>query len=266
MRRLFFMPVLILVLSLLAGCGDTEDPPSPLDAAREESSLPLPGTTQAPLPSDTPWPTAWPTMTPAIVRPTFTPTRTPTPFPTRDRTTGTEEPIDNYTIPGDWLHQPFTDEDGNERTLDEFQGRAVVVHMLSASCDLCIEQQQILLQAIQDRYDIDQLSNTVFLALGVNERETPSMIRAVLERQLLEQWSTVELLENEDIPADWLAGIASPELLDALETDFGPEVRESDGMVVIVIEPDGLAHLTPNGLVDFTTLRDAITFYGNPVE
>jgi hypothetical protein len=264
MKRLLLLT--ILVIFALAACGgDNESPPSQLDAPFEDSSLPLPGTTVAPVATVTPWPTPW-TTTAAPSGPTITPRPSVTAVPTRDRTTGTEEPIDNSMVPGDWLSQPFTDAAGNERTLAEFAGRAVVIHLLSASCDLCIEQERILMQAVQDRYDIDQLSDTVFLALGVLERETPSMIQAVLQQQLADSWSTVELLQRDDVPADWLAGIASPELLDALERDFGPEVRDPDGLVIIVIEPDGYAHLTPPGLVNFTTLRDAITFYSNPVE
>ena len=264
MKRLLLLT--ILVIFALAACGgDNESPPSQLDAPFEDSSLPLPGTTVAPVATITPWPTPWPT-TAVPSGPTITPRPSVTAVPTRDRTTGTEEPLDNDIVPGDWLFQPFTDAAGNDRTLAEFAGRAVVIHLLSASCDLCIEQERILMQAVQDRYDIDQLSDTVFVALGVLDRETPSMIETVLQQQLADNWSTVELLQRNDVSADWLAGIAGSDLLDALERDFGPEVRNPDGLVIIVIEPDGYAHLTQPGLVSFATLRDAITFYSNPVD
>lgn len=242
---------LIAVLALIASCSGADSPPEPAQAPALSPVSPA----GAQL-TRTPWPTVWPTDTP----------RPATPYPTPDLTSRTEEPLDNFIMPGAWLNAPFTDIDGAQRTLADYAGRLVIVHTLAAGCDLCIDQQRMLAQAIQDRYDINVLPDAVYLALGVEPGETPALIESVVRERLGEQWATIELVYQDDVAGDYITGLASDALRRELERAFGSGAVDPLAQTVIVVEPDGLAHLTTEGLVDWRELRDVITAYGFPPE
>jgi hypothetical protein len=263
MRKTWSLLLIVVIVALaLFGCQDErKSDPTQLDAAAREAERQTQQALQAPRATNTPWPTPWPATA------TRTPARTPsspTPWPTKDRSDATNEPTDNDVVQGQWLLASFTDESGQARRLEEFIGRAVVVQFVSASCAICIEQQQILLQTIQERYESGLLTDTVFMMLGVIPGETPGLIRSTFQSQLPDNWATVDLVESEDTPSDIIYGIASSDLLAALENAFGPNVLLPEAALMIIIETDGLAHPFAEGIVDFTTLRDAITAYGNP--
>jgi len=250
--RLIWIALLLAAL-VLAACDD--------DVESQRTQLDVPNPTATPIPpTNTPWPTSWPTAT----RVSRTPRPTATPFPTPDPEEGTDEPLDNYIVPGDWQRAAFVDADGEQRTLQEFADRPIVIHTLSATCDLCLEQHQALLAAIRDRHESNDLTDNVFLALGVVEGESAALLRDVLQESLADQWATVDLLAQDDLAADYMVGSASPELLDALEREFGPEAIQPIALTVIVVEPNGLAHLMPEGMVTMEALRDAISFYQYP--
>ncbi|MBN1203192.1 MAG: hypothetical protein JXJ20_15185 [Anaerolineae bacterium] len=258
MQRFMTLSLILVAALGLAACGGEDDtgPVSPLDRPTQTSTLPPMPTEAATLPLlPSPTATHW-----AIA--TEQPTRTP--YPTPDRSDATDEPLDNYYVPGDWLFKPFEDETGTYRTLDEFLGRAVIVHTLSASCDICVEQQRRIMAAIEDRYLIGDLTDTVFLALSVDENDTPALLHSVLQKQLGADWLSAETLMREDVPADYMVGTASQDLVTELERTFGPTASQADGVAVIVIEPDGLAHLMQDGLVSEEALIEAISFYSNP--
>lgn len=251
-----------LLAVFLAACGDSPDRPTQLDDAARAHPLTqtaLAGPTSIPQATETPWPTQWPTATP---RPTLPPS--PSPYPTRDRSGATEVPVGQLVPRGEWLTLPFTDDTGEMRTLAEFVGRAVVLHTLSASCQICVEQQQHILQAALDRHEIGLLTDTVFVALTVLPDESAARLRRALQAALGEQWAIVELILSDDVPADYVFGAASKALRAALVQDFGPEAALPEAATVIVIEPDGTAHLLVEGLVDWRDVRDAITQVGNP--
>ncbi len=252
--------LLVIALTLVACDGEPSDKPSQLDAAANAQHLTQTAQAQ---PTHTPWPTEWPSATPPF---TLAPTAariSPTPYPTRDRSGPTEVPMGTLIPRGDWLSLPFTDDAGETRTLDEFLGRAVVLQTLSASCAICIEQQGRLLVAAQDRYDLGLLTDTVFVALDVVPGESAARLHRALQAGLSEQWPTAELILSDEVAADYIFGAASPALVAALERDFGPGAAIPEAVTVIVIEPDGTAHLLYEGLVDWHDLRDAITLFGN---
>ncbi len=253
----------LLIMFVLAGCKTgKKETPTQLDAAHQEAQR---LTAQAPSATWTPWPTPWPataTRTPQRATPT------PTPWPTKDPD-ATEAVVENLTAEtaqGDWLLKPFTDEHGQEHTLADFTGRPIILETISASCAICIEQQQVIAQAIQDRADQGVLSDTVFIALGVIPGETPGLIQSVMQDQLGADWAPIENVRSEDTPSDYLFGVASDELLKTLAATFGPTVLDPEEVMVIVIEKNGLAHPFPTGEVSFRSLRDAITAYANPPE
>jgi len=257
-----------LLIALLLGiavsaCNSESDPTSTPAPATDPALTTEPAQQAEPSPAigEEPQTTLAPTLTPSPTSPS-NPTRTP--YPTPGRGDGTEEPPEDYVLPGAWLYAPFTDTDGVERTLEDFIGRGVVVQVTTASCDLCVEQHQFLLAAIQDRYDLGLLPDTVFIALGIEQQETPGLIRTVLQTELADAWDTVELLDDPDVPAGWLAGIASVDLVDALAEAFGPHTKTASELTTIVIQPDGLAFQFTGTLADASTLRSAISAYGNP--
>ncbi len=246
----------------LTACGGSSDRPTQLDDAARALRLTqtaLVQPTSVPQATETPWPTPWPTAT---ARPTLHPS--PSPYPTRDRTGATEVPVGQLVPRGEWLTLPFTDDTGETRTLAEFVGRAVVLHTLSASCQICFEQQQHILLAAEDRHEIGLLTDTVFVALDVLPNESAARLRRALQDALGEQWAIVELILSDDVPAEYIFGAASGALRAALVNDFGPEAALPETATVIVIEPDGTAHLLYEGLVDWHDVRDAITQFSNP--
>ena len=247
---------LMSVVLILAACqSETKDEPTELDVARRQTE-----TVQA-QPTNTPWPTPWPTDTPTI-RQSPVPSRTPVPTPDPD--TSTEEPFDNYVVPGDWFYETFTDSSGDTYTFEDFVGRGVIFQPMTSTCEMCTEQQRLLMDAIQDRHDSGLLGDMVFIALDVNPDEPVTLLSDVLQRGLADQWRTVELLRGDDVPADYLVASASEDLVAALERDFRPDVTIPETLTMIVIDSDGLAHLLPEGMVDFRDLRTAIQIYGNP--
>lgn len=253
--------VLILLALVLSSCKQkTKEKPTQLDAAYQEAQR---LTQQAPRPTRTPFPTEWPPTATRLPRPTPV---SPTPWPTQDPN-ATEAVVENLStgVPqGDWLLTPFTGEDGQQHTLQEYLGRAVVLETVSSSCSVCIEQQQNLLQAIRDRSDMHLLTDTVFIALGMVPGETPSLIKAAFQSQLGADWATVQMVQSADTPSDYIFAQASADLRQALQDTFGPGVIVPENVNVIVIEKTGITHLFPPGVVSFTDLRDAITAYGNP--
>jgi hypothetical protein len=248
----------LLVIVGLAACkGETKSPPSQLDLEVRASNMTQ--TAQAAVATSTPWPTPWPTATRVIPREPAT----ITPYPTRDRSNSTEEPCDNCVVQGDWLYQPFTDENGQERTLSEFLGHLVILESVSSSCETCTEQQQNIMTAARDRYNNGLLTDTVFVALGVEPGESPSLIKTVLQRQLGPAWGMVPLLQSGETGGDYVFGVASQDLVAALERDFGAESSDPNTPFVLVIESDGLARRLVQGMVNISDLRDAITAYAN---
>ena len=254
----FFRPLLIALLLgvVISACGSqtgSNAVPS-ITAESTQHALPTPskiGETQLVAPTITPSPTR-------AARPTRTP------YPTPDPSDGTEEVPEDYVLPGEWLYTPFTDTNGMERTLEDFIGRGVIVQIVSTTCDLCLEQHRYLLAAIQDRYDLGLLPDTAFIALSVEQQETPRLIQAVFQNELADAWSTVETLEDPGVSADWLAAVASPELVDALVQTFGPHIKTASELTTIIIQPDGLAHQLTGTLASPSIFRDAISAYGNP--
>ncbi len=251
---------------ILTACGsdDKKSSKSQLDSPNEPNALPLPGTTQAPLVAPT-YPPTW-TASPAVRTrvPEATRPAARTAYPTPNPDDRTPEPLETYVVPSEWFDLPFTDEDGNTRTISEFLGRGMVIQTMSAGCDFCMEQQQYLVDAIQNRIEMGVLPDTVFLILSVNQNETPSVVKSVLQNQLGEEkWAVVETLYEEDTAADWIVGVASRELVEALETAFARPISDMENQAVIVVEPDGLAHQTAEGIVDTNNLLLAISFYGN---
>lgn len=260
LSRTVCITLLATALTLAACGGESSDRPSQLDTAANAQRLTQTAQAQ---PTRTPWPTEWPSATPPPTLPPTVARISPTPYPTRDRSGPTEVPMGTLIPRGDWLSLPFTDDGGETRTLDQFMGRAVVLQTLSASCAICIEQQGRLLVAAQDRYDLGLLSDTVFVALDVVPGESAARLRRALQAGLSEHWPTAELILSDDVAADYVFGAAGPALVAALERDFGPDAAIPEAVTVIVIEPDGTAHLLYEGLVDWHDLRDAITLFGN---
>ncbi|HVO71249.1 MAG TPA: hypothetical protein VMT24_14460 [Aggregatilineaceae bacterium] len=259
MRNIQRLGVLVLpvIVGLAACTGKTKSSPSQLDLEYQARSMTQ--TAQAAGVTNTPWPTPWSTATRVIPRerPTITP------YPTRDRSNSTEEPCDNCVVQGDWLYKPFMDENGQQRSLSEFLGRLVILESVSSSCETCGEQQQNIMTAARDRYNYGLLTDTVFVALGVVPGESPSLIKTVLQRQVGPMWGVVPLLQGGDTGGDYVFGVASPDLVAALERDFGAESGDPNSPFVLVIESDGLARRLVQGMVNISDLRDAITDYAN---
>ncbi|HOG47987.1 MAG TPA: PDZ domain-containing protein, partial [Anaerolineae bacterium] len=69
-----------------------------------------------------------------------------------------------------------------------------------------------------------------------------------LQAALGDYWPTAELILSDDVPADYVFGAASSALVAALERDFGPDAAIPEAVTIIVIEPDGTAHLLYEGL------------------
>jgi hypothetical protein len=249
----------VLLGIAVAACNSESDTPRTPSATADpiQQALPSPTDTQA----ETQLLAATSTFLPS---PTSASRPTRTPYPTPGPGDGTEEPPEDYVLPGDWLYAPFTDASGTERTLEEFLGRGIIVQITSASCGMCVEQHEFLLAAIQDRHDLNLLPDTVFIVMGINQQETPDLIRTVLQNELPDAWPTVERLDDPEVPADWLAAVASPDLIDALALAFGPHTRTVSELTTIVIQPDGLAFQFTGTLTHTNTLRDAISAYGNP--
>jgi hypothetical protein len=250
MRAIFCL--LLILVCLLTACQEEEKTPQmPLDALRQDTAAP----------TGSPPAAATAVLTRAYI--TATPEPSSTPFPTPNLTQVTDSPLDNVVLPGDWSDAPFQDESGGDHVLNEFRGREVVIQVVSAMCAPCIEQQQYLLAAIQDRLDNGLLPNAVFLTLGVSQQEPVSLIETVFKRELGKSWSTAETLLQGGTGADWMVGLASPQLVTALEDAFGPDAVRPEALTIIVVEPGGMAHITAAGLDDTSSLITIIMAYGS---
>lgn len=263
-QRVLWAAVIGAIL-LLAGCqGDTKESPTQLDAPFQNAPF-LTQTAQAGIKTNTPWPTPWPTEERAA---TSTPRATSSPFPSPTPNDGTPEVLDNIVTQGEWLYLPMTDEAGELRTLDEFLGRAVVVHTVSGLCSMCLEQEQYLLESVQDRHDYQLLGDTVVLVLNTVPTEPPSLVRAVFQEQLSLDaygvaWPTAELLAGPDTPADYLIATASQELVDALARDLGQRTVDPTFGALFLIDQIGQVHFFSEGMVDNRELINGITAYAD---
>lgn len=243
-HRVLLMILLVLTLAACGGDDPDDKPDSPAPAADSEGVPTGAGATATvPPPTDVP-------PTPAI--------------PTPDYTSGTPHPIENFTLPGDWRVGAFDTPDGARHRLIDFDGRGVILHLMSATCERCAEQHLNLLRAADELRRIDYLPDTVFVALGISPLEPPTLITNMLQTQLGDDWSLVTALRD-DPAADWMAGVATDQLVRHLTSAFGSAVTDTSQHVLIVIEPNGLAHLLADpGYFDTRTLREVIEFYGNP--
>lgn len=258
MRRLLrpTMIIVLLVSLLLAACDDggESDSQTQLDAPFRAATL----TAEVPTATVTAIPTEWSTPTP---RPSATAPPTFTPYPLRERDNGTEEPFDDFIAPSsDWLDAEFYDAEGEARTLREFLGRVVLIHTLGINCDLCPDQQRTIAQVVQDRFEIEQMTDQVVLALGVAD-DDPDLLRSVIQRWTGDDWASLAQLEDDATQAEFIVAQASQALIDALVRDFGPLAGEPDGLTLILIERDGVGHVMTEGLVRDREIRNGLTFY-----
>jgi hypothetical protein len=187
-------------------------------------------------------------------------------------------PFDNTFPPGPWLTQPFMTADGEQHTLAEFEGRTVVIHALSVSCEMCLEQHQRILESItlpalgddgaplpdQPPQVIERIGDTVILALSVRPPELPQTVRRLYPLELGAYAPVIDSLAQDDSQAAWIAGVASREMVRMMEDAFGPAISEPDMLWVIVVSPTGEAHLMPEGIINPDDLLAGITYYAAP--
>jgi thiol-disulfide isomerase/thioredoxin len=252
--------VLLVALGMgLAACGGEEETPEPtvdllanydaLKATDDEATRQaVAGTAaafqtltaqQAPSISSQSTPTRAPRVTAVVL------SQTPTIDPASDV-------LGNIVYGDAWRTAPFTTTDGQTHTIADFDGKLVVLLLMTLDCPPC-QDQLATVQEVDQRFRRDNVSfDVVYVNLNLKVNESA---------EALGRWEQTGSFSSTD-RFTWLTGTVSPELLHELLTAFAPGAVEFQQATVLVIDKEGRGHSTAReGIMSFSRFRDVLVAY-----
>ncbi len=122
---------------------------------------------------------------------------------------------------------------GQGFTIEDFAGKVVILEAMAVWCPLC-DQQQLQIQTSLSQLD----DRVVVVSLDVDPTESAEILAA----------------HADDLGLTWHFALAGPELSAMLQNEFGPQILAPPSTPVIIVGPDGEAHLTPFGIKSSTEL------------
>lgn len=141
-----------------------------------------------------------------------------------------------------WATAQLTDvRDGSTFSIADFEGQTIFVQNMAIWCINCRAQQNDAREALAQLPD-----DVVYIALDVDPNETAADLRAYADQN----------------DFDWRYAVASPDVLRALESDFGPLVLSPPSTPLIVIGKDGTITRTLDGHKSVETLLSLAREHG----
>ncbi|NJL94917.1 MAG: hypothetical protein HC915_14960 [Anaerolineae bacterium] len=240
----------LVVLVLLAACRpEPETAPSGLDVGRLEENQTREA--QRTLVQEA---TRRPTQ--QIAAPTATPTRglaVVTLPPTTPLPEVAQLPafLSRTVPPLDWYTANFSTLEGQAQTLRGLGGELLIVQLMSLNCPNCLDQSSELGQLALRFTGDPNVPPITFVVLSAD-------VDAPIEG--LQAYHEV-YAGLRDLGVNWVAGVASANLLNGLERSFGGEMINPTTGAVFVVDEGGTAYVRdPATFVDQTTLSDIIVY------
>jgi|GEM_PF-6967051 len=238
--RTYILICIGLIAITLIGSACSEDP---------QPNTPV-GVTQASPPtatSDEPTPEDSPTASP-LVQATSNTAERPTPTYPVDRSGFTTSTVNK----GAWQTAPFIAVNGESLSFSDFmdEGQVIVIHLFSTQSMLGSDQTRDL-AIVSERLAITNNANTVtFISISVDGSDTLQSV----DSYILDYGETMGNVQ-------WIAGVATQDLLQAIAGTFNLEVLDPNAGGLIFIDKSGFGHLSDGVPVLPERLTDVIIHF-----
>lgn len=129
-----------------------------------------------------------------------------------------------------WHSLPLTNaRTGESFTLADLAGKTVYVEPMATWCTNCRMQMRIIRDQVKGQVDPDRV---MFLGLSVETEIAPETLATYVDQQGF----------------DWTFAVMSPELLQALATEFGRTIANPPAIPHFLVSPDGTTSGLSTGL------------------
>jgi hypothetical protein len=159
---------------------------------------------------------------------------------TEEPPTQTSEPELLRVETPDWFDVTLVDvRTGQRFTINDLQGKVVLVETLAMWCSSCL-QQQVQVKTLHDRLSADDHFVSVGLDIDVNENADD--LKAYTEKNGF----------------DWLYAITPVEVAREISNLYGAQFLNPPSTPILVIDKSGQVHLMPFGIKSADDLNDFI--------
>jgi thiol-disulfide isomerase/thioredoxin len=160
---------------------------------------------------------------------------------TEEPPTQTSEPKLLRVETPDWFDFTLVDvRTGQPFTINDLQGKVVLVETLAMWCSSCL-QQQVQVKTLKDRLSANEDFVSVGLDIDINENADD--LKAYTEKNGF----------------DWLYAIAPVEVAREISNLYGAQFLNPPSTPILVIDKSGQVHLMPFGIKSADTLNDFIS-------
>jgi cytochrome oxidase Cu insertion factor (SCO1/SenC/PrrC family) len=160
---------------------------------------------------------------------------------TEEPSTQTSEPELLSVETPDWFDVTLVDvRTGQPFTMNDFQGKVVLVETLAMWCSSCL-QQQVQVKTLKDR--LSDRDDFVSVGLDIDVNENADDLKAYTENNGF----------------DWLYAIAPVEVAREISNRYGAQFLNPPSTPILVIDKSGQVHLMPFGIKSADTLKDFIS-------
>ena len=160
---------------------------------------------------------------------------------TEEPPTQTSEPELLRVETPDWFDVTLVDvRTGQPFTINDLQGKVVLVETLAMWCSSCL-QQQVQVKTLKDRLSANEDFVSVGLDIDINENADD--LKAYTEKNGF----------------DWLYAIAPVEVAREISNLYGAQFLNPPSTPILVIDKSGQVHLMPFGIKSADTLNDFIS-------
>jgi cytochrome oxidase Cu insertion factor (SCO1/SenC/PrrC family) len=223
-NRMSVLSILLLFAFVLAACGTAPDAmPKPTEAMMDKATEPA--MTEEAMMTE-------PAMTEDAMMPDTS---------TADAMT---QPTEAMMEAPAWFASSLKDvRSGDSFTLNDFNGKVVLVETMAVWCTTCY-QQQTQIKALQE--SLGMREDFVSVSLDIDPNEDESALAAYTQK---------------NSGFDWRYAVAGPDLARAIGKAFGDQFLNPPSAPVLVIDRHGVAHPLPFGVKSAEDLMKAIQPY-----
>jgi thiol-disulfide isomerase/thioredoxin len=140
----------------------------------------------------------------------------------------------------DWFMTPLTDiHTGDNFTIQDFQGKVVLVETMAIWCSNCLQQQR---QVKSLHEELGRRDDFISLAINIDPNEDANALQAYTSRHGF----------------DWLYTVAPVELSRELSQLYGNQILNPPAVPMFIIDRKGEVHMLPFGVKNAQSLQEAL--------